>query len=825
MENNAQQSSYDPSQMSVALTAASMINASDMIPSEVYQANLQRIDEMKDIVRRLEQNNDEAHKNFLMDQLEKRIKEGREAEEVLQRLRTSNELPESLKAGNQPPIAPQVDVVPSTATLVEVQDNLSTQSTSLSSAQPGTVYSAPSVYPYTYQQYYALPQTTTRSPAVQMKYNMPYAPPNTYAYYPAHTRPQQSQPVQHTYYAPQYNPRTTSGSAGMGSHLPPPQINATITQQSSANYYRTQPTTNAPSSHMAANSPPASATVTPATYYAAASPQVQPRPTNTKIQSMPYVQDTFSTAQGSTPVSYVTSVSTSAPAIPTLGYLPQPPKSQFQTVVPTGVSSASQPPAVSSNSQPLPQSQVGQRSFPSVSQTSLASQVLQENGQSYERKTSEQQLRHPSRPVQQPRQLQQPAGTRSQPPISKDAFIRAFQSAMLLGPQKLASFIVQAVGAGIGAPWFHEAICTVPTQAWNQQLSELPKYLPANFLFRPSTSSQSSVPPPTGANPATSVSHTMRTASTSVQPPRTIQLKETPSLRVHAVESQTTVPHSATVVDPATVPQIQSYSGHTAMAASPPQVSTTPAPTLVPSSNVPATPERNNELRQPTSRTPQQADRRRLAYDILRSLGRQIPTFSSKQERGKITKANGDAPSHTGPIGAQSVELPGPTMQQNGNEEAEKASEQNVASSPTPAGNGATESLQEPLTQLTVEIERSGDQPASYTGPRENHVTELPQEPTVQQIVENEPVGDLTVAHTKPGGNYATQLPQDTMPQAIAKGEEMEQVSHQVASHPTLQEPIALSHSHMPVVQPALEPGISTPPPLAPQPTNVTPPE
>jgi len=81
MERDAQDgASHDPSRMSVALTATAMINASDMISPEAYQANLKRIEEMKDIVRRLEENNDHAHRNFLVDQLEKRAQEGREAE-------------------------------------------------------------------------------------------------------------------------------------------------------------------------------------------------------------------------------------------------------------------------------------------------------------------------------------------------------------------------------------------------------------------------------------------------------------------------------------------------------------------------------------------------------------------------------------------------------------------------------------------------------------------------------------------------------------------------------------------------------------------------
>jgi hypothetical protein len=66
--------------LTVAVTASSMISASDMISGEAYQANLRRIQELKDVVRNLEVNNEVAHKNFVMSELEKRAQEGREAE-------------------------------------------------------------------------------------------------------------------------------------------------------------------------------------------------------------------------------------------------------------------------------------------------------------------------------------------------------------------------------------------------------------------------------------------------------------------------------------------------------------------------------------------------------------------------------------------------------------------------------------------------------------------------------------------------------------------------------------------------------------------------
>lgn len=67
-------------ELSISLAASSMINASDMITEEAYRANIKRIQEVKEMVRKLEVNNESAHKNYLVDQLEKRAKEGRDAE-------------------------------------------------------------------------------------------------------------------------------------------------------------------------------------------------------------------------------------------------------------------------------------------------------------------------------------------------------------------------------------------------------------------------------------------------------------------------------------------------------------------------------------------------------------------------------------------------------------------------------------------------------------------------------------------------------------------------------------------------------------------------
>ncbi|KAI6100739.1 hypothetical protein EDD16DRAFT_1844746 [Pisolithus croceorrhizus] len=125
MENAAGRSSPDDSSnMTVALAASSMVNPADFLSTEAYQANLRRIEEMKDIIRRLEANNDQAHRNYLMDQLEKRAREGREAEEMLQKLRSSGQLPPTLNTSGHPARANVL--LPSTATLVEVPDYPST---------------------------------------------------------------------------------------------------------------------------------------------------------------------------------------------------------------------------------------------------------------------------------------------------------------------------------------------------------------------------------------------------------------------------------------------------------------------------------------------------------------------------------------------------------------------------------------------------------------------------------------------------------------------------------------------------------------------------
>lgn len=72
--------SSDPGKMTVDVAASSMISGSDVIPPEVFQANLAYIEEMKNIVRRLEANNQSAHQNYLLSQLEETVQKGREAQ-------------------------------------------------------------------------------------------------------------------------------------------------------------------------------------------------------------------------------------------------------------------------------------------------------------------------------------------------------------------------------------------------------------------------------------------------------------------------------------------------------------------------------------------------------------------------------------------------------------------------------------------------------------------------------------------------------------------------------------------------------------------------
>lgn len=392
------------------------------------------------------------------------------------------------------------------------------------------------------------------------------------------------------------------------------------------------------------------------------------------------------------------------------------------------------------------------------------------------------------------------------------------------------------VSSGIRGPWFEEAIRTVPPELWKQQLRELPKYLPPNFLPRQATSSEPSVPPSTGASSSIPVSHASRTASSSAQPPPTIQLEERPTAQVHVVESQSTISEPPTAIIPVTAPRVQSYSGHPIIPTPAPPIPTALVLSQASTSTVPVTPERKAGQRQPTSRTPKQADRSRLAYDILRSLGRPIPTLGSKTASRKTTKTGGKATPHVGTTGDHSAESPSPTIQPNEREQNVAGPAGNDVRGPSvgteQVGNQASShvGVQEPTVQPIVEVEQVSDQVAPGTElPQEpimqpmadvepvdghavsglgvNDVTEVPQSPTMQSMEEIEQIGDLA-----PGGNAAMELPQEAMAQAIETSGEIEQDWHQEASggdHPTelAQEPF-----HPPAVQPALEQRIATPP-------------
>jgi len=396
------------------------------------------------------------------------------------------------------------------------------------------------------------------------------------------------------------------------------------------------------------------------------------------------------------------------------------------------------------------------------------------------------------------------------------------------------------VSRGVRASWFEEAIRTIPVELWRRQLTELPKYLPANFLPRQATSSQPSVPPSTGASSSIPISHT---ASSSAQPPPTIQLEERPTVQVHVVDSRSTIPEPATAIIPVSTPQIQSYSGRPIIHTPAPPVPTALASFVSSTSAVPVTPERKTEQQQPTSRTPQQADKRRLAYDILRSLGRPIPTMGSKPASGKTTKTGGEATLHVGTIRGRSAESPSPTVQPNEREQNVSGPAGNDITGPSveteQVGNQATSRVgpQEPAVQPIMEVEQVSDlgpgtelpqeavmQPMAdvehvggdaVSEPGVNDVTELPQEPTMQSIAEIEQIADLA-----PGGNAGTELPQEAIAQLNKTSEETEQERHQAASPPGLggsatelgQEPLESSRPPpISAIQPALEQRISTP--------------
>ena len=393
---------------------------------------------------------------------------------------------------------------------------------------------------------------------------------------------------------------------------------------------------------------------------------------------------------------------------------------------------------------------------------------------------------------------------------------------------------MQTVRRGVRSLWFEEAIRAVPPELWKKLLTELPKYLPASFLPRQTTSLQPSMPPSTSTSSSIPVSHIPPTA----QPQRTIQLEERPT-EVNIVEPQLVTPHSATAVDSVTAPHVQSHIKRTTSLVPTPSISTAPVST----SAVPATPERKTEQKQPTARTPQQADKSRLAYDILRSLGRQIPT----PERYKPTKAVGGA-SHAGSTaGNHSAEISDPTIQLNGREEGvvrpavkdvtEPSAETRKATNQATSHVGPQESVVEPIAAQQV-----GGNEASHVGFGEDDITELSQESAIPPIEEIEHIGDQRVSHASPAAKSDTEPPQESTMQSMVDVEqdndqmpvesyatviseevtaqltderEIKQVS-EVASCPgstLVQERPSIS-----AVQPALERRVSTPPSLAPPP-------
>ncbi|KAG6330237.1 hypothetical protein ID866_8851, partial [Astraeus odoratus] len=288
-----------------------------------------------------------------------------------------------------------------------------------------------------------------------------------------------------------------------------------------------------------------------------------------------------------------------------------------------------------------------------------------------------QQQPHPQQPLQQ--QRQQSAETGPQP-VSVEAFVRVFQQAVDLGPERVAALAVKARNAGVSQAWFDIAIRTIPKQQWKEILQQLPQYLQIHARRQPSSSS-ASVTFTSSSEPARNL------GDSASQPAQTHHAEPSQHITAsHALstESLATTSHSTFATDTTTVAQVQSDC-HTAGPVGPVQPTlAVPVSMTIPTTPLLVTSRRSTEVQPSTKRTPQQADRKRLAVDILRSLGRRLPSSSPKKENSKNdAETNNTRPSHATPSSeAPPVESPRPstTLPVTEAENVQKANEGTVSS-------------------------------------------------------------------------------------------------------------------------------------------------
>lgn len=647
MENAPQgSSSNDPSRTTVALAASSMVNPTDLIPTEMYQANLRRIKEMKDIVRRLEVNNDQAHKNFLMDQLERRVQEGREAEQMLQKLQSSSQLPLALKTGGHPGTDNHSNILPSTATLVEVPEH---PSTSLPPAQPTTHHRTPQAYqrPQQFQPPQPPLQQSSASCAAQAQYSPPY--PAQYSYHPyVPTQPDQPPTARqgqinfrpdadgYSHHSPYYR---TDYSARY------PLVSA-FNQQNLGEHYGTQRSEQTRSAQRTGTT--GFAGVTTSHYPAAAvSTQAISQPQRMHAQPQPTV------------------------------YAQHPGSAQrISTVVPPTAPSLAQPRAAHPTQPVHHQSQITARPPSSAGSETPLQQNVQHLGAHHHKP---QQHTLPSVSATQPapqQQQQHPRSSQAQAQEASESFLRAFQQAVQSGPEQTATFVTKLHRAGVGLHWFELALRSLSEQQRKAVFPEFLQHLPPDLRPRSATSPSASGPSTTALT--SQIPESITTDITeSVSPVQTgLTGVQTDGSAPQAPASQpVTVPHITIPKEPAPIPL------HA------PRVPSPSVAARVPATDLPVTPKLQVELRQPTARTPRQADKKRLAFDILRSLGRPVPTSDAKNVAKSKEASRRPAPSPR-PVGGPTAEFP-PTL--TGSQENEQAAEQ-ASSHAVLAVDHATES-------------------------------------------------------------------------------------------------------------------------------------
>ncbi|KAF8842680.1 hypothetical protein BDN67DRAFT_326581 [Paxillus ammoniavirescens] len=218
---------------------------------------------------------------------------------------------------------------------------------------------------------------------------------------------------------------------------------------------------------------------------------------------------------------------------------------------------------------------------------------------------------------------------------SKAAFIEGFQRCVQLGPGPVKDFCNKACAAGITREWLEAAIETIPRPIWQSLLAQIrqtgnPDSQSQPVASEPTTSAISTpIAPVVSKLPLPSTNPPVETTNAGVQGERiTVPLGIT-----HSVQGQPMIPyamaaHTKFYADEAT---------RMALAAQGVKIPTTQPGTTPP---VPTTPDRDPSRTNVNPRTPLQADKKRLARDILRSLGRAIPKLGPNNAGQPMNEAN-----------------------------------------------------------------------------------------------------------------------------------------------------------------------------------------